>query len=339
MVVENNTKRARHLNVSPFLISTIYTGSINAMTVNILSEKAIESKICNECGKSFPPTAEFWYQDKGCKCGLKSCCKSCCKEKYTQNKEKIAGQSKARYEKNKKEISRKYRANAEQICKRRKEHYKQNKKEILSKNKEYRRKNKEKISKQTQIYLVENKDKLIKYRKKRSMLKFKYSSATRVELSIYEELRKSDCGEYVELKCAYCGRWIIPTNIQVRSRIEGARGTANGEFRFYCSDDCKMACPIYHKKSWPMGFKKATSREANPILRQLVLKRDGYTCQKCGVTIQDAQLHCHHVLPATQNPMTANDPDNCTTLCKECHKAVHKIPGCGYHELKCGKAS
>ena len=67
-----------------------------------------------------------------------------------------------------------------------------------------------------------------------------------------------------------------------------------------------------------------------------MLQRDNYSCQKCGISIDDsAILHCHHVVPATQNPMTAHDPDVCITLCKTCHKEVHRQEGCKYHELKC----
>lgn len=38
-----------------------------------------------------------------------------------------------------------------------------------------------------------------------------------------------------------------------------------------------------------------------------------------------------------QNPMFQNDMDSCITLCKNCHKEVHKLPDCGYHELRCKK--
>lgn len=36
-----------------------------------------------------------------------------------------------------------------------------------------------------------------------------------------------------------------------------------------------------------------------------------------------------------QNKILANDIDNCITLCKECHKLVHKQHGCRYVDLKC----
>jgi hypothetical protein len=29
------------------------------------------------------------------------------------------------------------------------------------------------------------------------------------------------------------------------------------------------------------------------------------------------------------------DMDNCITLCVKCHKETHRLPGCGYYELRC----
>jgi len=64
----------------------------------------------------------------------------------------------------------------------------------------------------------------------------------------------------------------------------------------------------------------------------MVLKRDDYTCQKCG---SEEILHCHHIFPLNENPVMSADINNCITLCKSCHKLAHKIPGCGYHEMRC----
>jgi len=54
-----------------------------------------------------------------------------------------------------------------------------------------------------------------------------------------------------------------------------------------------------------------------------------------GKTVEEAQLHCHHIDPVSQNPIESADIDNCITLCKECHKEVHKKDDCKYHELRC----
>lgn len=59
-------------------------------------------------------------------------------------------------------------------------------------------------------------------------------------------------------------------------------------------------------------------------IREIVLTRDGYKCQKCGWKPSKSEeinlLHCHH--------LTYSEPDNpetCVTLCRECH--VGKFTG------------
>lgn len=95
--------------------------------------------------------------------------------------------------------------------------------------------------------------------------------------------------------------------------------------------------PFLWTEKYPKGYKTATSREVDPILRKMVLGRDNWTCQKCGATIDDDELHCHHILPVASEPMLQNDMSNCITVCKRCHKKIHtEIAGCGYAELKCG---
>ena len=54
-------------------------------------------------------------------------------------------------------------------------------------------------------------------------------------------------------------------------------------------------------------------------LRLAVLRRDGWTCQRCG---RHAPLEVHHV---NQVP-TDNRPENLTTLCRRCHIEAHRRP-------------
>ena len=119
----------------------------------------------------------------------------------------------------------------------------------------------------------------------------------------------------LQVKCTYCGRWINPTNSQVKERVSAINRKMFGKCRFYCSENCKQACPLFEQEKFPTDFKPATSREVVPLLRQTILKRDNYTCQKCYATIDIAQLHVHNVL--------SNDPGNCITLCKDCHEKIH----------------
>ena len=158
------------------------------------------------------------------------------------------------------------------------------------------------------------------------------------QLSIYVDVRRSITNnKLLELKCYYCGNWFSPSCNNVKNRLSSINFGSRGENGFYCSDNCKAACPIFNQSKYPKGFKKASSREVNPLVRQLCLKRDNWQCQICGATQEDDQLHCHHIEGVAKNPRLGNDVTNCITLCKTCHKQVHKLPGCGYSELKCKK--
>ena len=160
------------------------------------------------------------------------------------------------------------------------------------------------------------------------------------KIQFAEEVRRSPNNNVIlETRCTYCGRWFKPSLSQISQRIRvlhGQRGNT-GECRLYCSKNCKTSCPTYRKKYWPEGYKPATSREVQPQLRHMRLEIDDYTCQKCGKTIDEAELHCHHYTGTVQNPIESADVDNTITLCKLCHKWVHTQEGCRYFELRCGK--
>lgn len=141
----------------------------------------------------------------------------------------------------------------------------------------------------------------------------------------------------LEVKCTYCGKWYVPKLHAVIDRLCYIKGTKPFEGRFYCSDGCRKSCPIYNTQLHPRGYKVVTSREVQPELRRLVIARDNWTCQICSKGTCDAPLHCHHITGVTINPIESADIDNCITLCEECHKDVHRLPGCSYYDLSCGQ--
>lgn len=145
----------------------------------------------------------------------------------------------------------------------------------------YRKNNKEVIKQRERLYRTSN---------------AKYENF-KDKLTSDEDLKLSSDGVSLEVKCRYCGKYFIPTNLQIKKRISALNGSTCGEHSLYCSNGCKKACPVFNQTKYPKGFKKATSREVRSELRKLVLERDNWCCQKCGKTIDDAQLHCHHILP------------------------------------------
>ncbi len=158
------------------------------------------------------------------------------------------------------------------------------------------------------------------------------------QISYAEKTRRNEQDQNIlEIRCAYCGKWFIPKRTNIINRIQALKGQySNGtEHRLYCSNACKQECPIYKKKLWPKGFKINTGREVQPELRQIVFKRDNYTCQKCEKHQDELKvgLQCHHFEGVEINPIESADVDNCITLCKICHKFIHKIP-CPYKDYK-----
>lgn len=77
--------------------------------------------------------------------------------------------------------------------------------------------------------------------------------------------------------------------------------------------------------------------------RKRVYKRDGYTCQNCGRKggpRGDHELHAHHNVPKSKGG--THKLSNLTTLCKNCHDAIHhksKIAPIGRQRTKKSKGS
>jgi hypothetical protein len=163
------------------------------------------------------------------------------------------------------------------------------------------------------------------------------------QLEWCEKVRRSPIDENIlEVRCFKCGEWYIPNINNVRANIRSINNNDKGENHFYCSDECKHSCSIYHKK--PESIMKEDTvragrldwlkldRELQPELRKMVLERDGYQCVKCSSDV--GQLYCHHIYPVSTNPIESADIDNCITLCIDCHKESHQKDGCRIGQLK-----
>lgn len=143
--------------------------------------------------------------------------------------------------------------------------------------------------------------------------------------------RDSENSNLMNVRCTYCNIWFKPTRIQTENRLIALKNTNQGEQRYYCSNECKNLCPSYGQYKYQSDYKKRTI-EVDPNLRKIVFERDEWECQKCH-SIE--KLECHHIDPVSKEPLFANDPDSCITLCIDCHKQVHmNIEGCKYNDLK-----
>jgi hypothetical protein len=163
------------------------------------------------------------------------------------------------------------------------------------------------------------------------------------QLEWAEEVRRNaDDPNILEVKCFKCGVWFVPKRNFVSCKIQCLNDNYSGSFNFYCSEECKNSCSIYHKSPETLMKEDAVragrlswlkmDREVQAELRQMVLERDNYTCRKCGAT--DKPLHCHHILPVAVEPLLSADIDNCMTLCIDCHKQAHQKDGCRTGQLR-----
>jgi len=257
----------------------------------------MEYKICTVCNDELPETTEYFECRKNGK--LRHSC-LICRQIFRMKS---------------------FRKNKDRILKQNREWYYENRNYRLAQCKQYNNAHSEIVKRRRSL---------------RNSSPILSSSKVFKSLSEYEDTRldpkNNDLGQ---VKCRYCGEYFNPTFSECHARQGVIFRDEKGECNLYCSDHCKQACSTYGQILYPKGFKKSTSREVQPELRKLVLERDNWECQKCGKTQQESQLHCHHIEGIHHNPIESADVDMCITLCRECHKEVHKREGCTYVDMRC----
>ena len=283
--------------------------------------KQITEKKCNSCGKV--RDIKYFYTKTVNEDGFDTKCKICIDEYNKKNFERISSTHKKYNKKNK-----------EQISLQQKNYKEKNKEQIRLYRVRYIAENKKNIQLQRKIYYEENKDQISLDKIKWGNSNAKYKTYAE-KLTVDEFPRLHEDGESLEVLCKYCGKYFIPKNNPIDRRVSSLNSYAKGDNYLYCSENCKDSCPIFGQMKYPKGFKKASSREVNPLIRQMCFKRDNWECQICGKSTEEVKLHCHHIEGYTQNPKLGNDIGNVITLCKDCHKYVHTLPGCNFRELRC----
>jgi len=86
---------------------------------------------------------------------------------------------------------------------------------------------------------------------------------------------------------------------------------ANPPFKFYCSER--------HQHQ----FNTNVCGQMWPTFRERIIKRDNHQCQHCA---QTENLYVHHIKPVKTHPALEYEPENCITLCHQCHQKAHAIP-------------
>lgn len=125
---------------------------------------------------------------------------------------------------------------------------------------------------------------------------------------------------HVIMTCEICGEEYETTTAQVKHR--GSR---------FCSPDCLNVANARRmagerNPNWKGGITDGpyVYTGFEPYRKQAI-ERDGYTCQVCGITINEVPLHVHHIIPARRfapDYQEAHVLSNLITLCPSCHNKV-----------------
>jgi len=132
------------------------------------------------------------------------------------------------------------------------------------------------------------------------------------------------------VKCKMCKIYFIPTTNQLAERIRCVENNRdNSEQHFYCSQDCKDKCPVYHSKPIFINKKNYPSSSQLQLYRKKVLERDSYECNYCGKNAD----RVHHIYPIKTCPEFSLDIDYGLSVCHVCHDIYSHSDDCQYHKI------
>jgi hypothetical protein len=86
--------------------------------------------------------------------------------------------------------------------------------------------------------------------------------------------------------------------------------------------DGKIYAVLYGKFEWEKKSNADRFTNEYKWWRTAVFERDKFTCQKCGAV--GGELNAHHIKPYAKYKELRYELSNGITLCKNCHKLLHK---------------
>ena len=135
--------------------------------------------------------------------------------------------------------------------------------------------------------------------------------------------RQKVCAKCRFLKCVHCGKRF---------------GVRDGRYRQrFCSSRCRaLAHPevtlnlIAHRGPGRprTKFSRRTRNTFDKEWRDLIFKRDNWTCQKCGA--RGVYIEAHHIKAVSEYPRLRYLLSNGITLCLDCHKRTASFGWRGY---------
>lgn len=113
-------------------------------------------------------------------------------------------------------------------------------------------------------------------------------------------------GQRTTKECENCGIEFFPNKFSPTKQV-------------YCSHKCQVSA--IHKRHYGKYNRGAPYQKEFKMVRPFVLERDK-VCTICG---SDDRLHVHHLDNSGNTEDCDNSMDNLTTLCHDCHSAIHRI--------------
>lgn len=100
----------------------------------------------------------------------------------------------------------------------------------------------------------------------------------------------------------------------------------------YCSNSCLASAKTgENAKNWKGGIdlenKRARQSDEYDLWRKEVYRKFNWTCNICGKKCRGKDIIAHHIKHFSKYPKLRYDVNNGVTLCRSCHKKVHKEIG------------
>lgn len=152
------------------------------------------------------------------------------------------------------------------------------------------------------------------------------------KIAIIKTVNTCKCGEIIKRKLKFCKNCKYEMYKHLIKKCKNCNNIfkAKSTNTTFCTKDChikylKSNLKGLNNPNWKggLGNENKIFRRSDEYKewRNLVFKRDNYTCQDCKQI--GGTLHAHHVKSYKYYPELRIDVDNGLTLCFECHKKIH----------------